>query len=143
MQLYVHVYLHIAHLCGHHQLMVDNVVWSEPHSIESTRWVQVTGHSIPAVDILSNTLRRKNRQYIEYEVTLLARPLNETISLYNNQGWWRWVILHAGTTWSKWGFSVDQLKGKQLLLTFRPDALSCLQGGLFTPVQGTRPNIIL
>ena len=36
--------------------MVDNIVWSEPHSKEGTGWVEVTRHARPAVHILTNAL---------------------------------------------------------------------------------------
>ena len=39
--------------------MINYVVRSEAHTIESTSGVQVTWHSIPAVHILSNTLSRR------------------------------------------------------------------------------------
>lgn len=45
------------YLGGHDELVVDDVVWGEPHPEESAGGVEVTGHARPAVHILPNALR--------------------------------------------------------------------------------------
>ena len=42
--------------------MVDNIVWSEPHTKEGTSWMKVTGHASATIDILTNTLWERERE---------------------------------------------------------------------------------
>ena len=42
--------------------MVDNIVWSEPHTKEGTSWMKVTGHASATIDILTNTLWGRERE---------------------------------------------------------------------------------
>ena len=46
----------VAYLGGHDEFVVDDIVWSEPHSEEGTGRVEVTGHARPAVHILTDAL---------------------------------------------------------------------------------------
>ena len=42
--------------------MVDNIVWSEPHTKEGTSWMKMTGHASATIDILTNTLWERERE---------------------------------------------------------------------------------
>ena len=51
-----------THFGGHDKLMVDDMIWGEPHPKEGTGGVEVAGHPCTTVDIFTNTLWKGGKE---------------------------------------------------------------------------------
>lgn len=77
-----------TYLRGHDQLMIYDIVRCEPHTVESTGGVKVTGHATTTIDILPNTLPS-----IIIVVNTLHKAPKYNCKLYNNTHMYMYVCI--------------------------------------------------